>query len=130
MCMSNGINWITAVNGKRVETLFIDDKDAAKLKKTGKGITGHSIIREVKDIKGQEISKGESGDFSTPANFDEEVVKAIKAGKMNLVLAEICTTDQLLPLLSKKAISEYEITGPDDVMTLYAEKKHRSKIWA
>lgn len=130
MCISNGINWINHIVGKAVLTSFIDDKDAAKLKKAGKGITGHSIIREFKKLEGQEVGKGECGDFSSPDNFDEEVVKAIKAGKMDMVISEICSTEQVLPLLSKKAIAEYDITSADDVMTLYADKKNRSKIWA
>jgi hypothetical protein len=130
MCMQNGINWILNVVGKTVVTNFIEDRDVAKLKKAGKGITGHSVIREEKHIEGLEIGKGECGDFSSPSNFDDAIIAAVKAGKMDAVVAEICTMDQILPLLSKKTVDEYDIASTDDVMTLYADKKNRSKIWA
>lgn len=132
MCMTNGVNWILAVIGKKVETLFVDDKAAEKLSKEGRhGITGHSIIRETaKEPIRYELEKGESGDFSTPANFPDEVVSAMKAGKMYDVLSAICTADQLDPLINAKAKKEYEITDAECIMALYNNKKHRSKIWA
>lgn len=104
--MCEFISWIPKAKGNYFLTyhqIFETDKGKEVLEKTKGDWWGHEAINLYYGLSDTERLHKECTDFSTPKNFPDDIVWAIKAGEMKGVFS----TD-ILVMLSPKGKKEYE----------------------